>query len=402
MESSPGPSVKSKSKKSVAKKKSNTISIQSIDLTQVFDPPTPLEEEPKPPRQERWVHRGDGPLLNANTLPKRWNMNEPDLDPDDIDAQIARCKERIQDNIMTFAFEERLKEYKLRKQYIEYVTLALFGSVSWLIFDSEIAQGEPEGLSVDLLFSNQVPEKHLSKLNGNLHLTGLVTYWSHGDQLCQPRPFNWEEFDAINDAHEGYVGFWVEGKPQLTLMKYNMAFRIPGYPWWTELDMLYDTGSQATMIFEGDVRRMMGPFGPPEYPQIRIIGNQHISGFGGDITCPIIALEVTVLGSNRKRLTPWIRVPVGLQQGDYNPAKYQIRCDGPFISRYLYTASAPNQAGNMHFATNPASLRLPWMESRNAAGLNYSPEQNMGNFNVKERSYRKNPRPKDMPDPGFR
>jgi hypothetical protein len=82
MESSPGPSVKSKSKKSVAKKKSNTISIQSIDLTQVFDPPTPLEEEPKPPRQEKWVHRGDGPLLDANALPKGWNMNETDLDPE--------------------------------------------------------------------------------------------------------------------------------------------------------------------------------------------------------------------------------------------------------------------------------------------------------------------------------
>jgi hypothetical protein len=139
---------------------------------------------------------------------------------------------------MTFAFEERLKEYTLRKQYIEYVTLALFGSVSWLIFDSEIAQGEPEGLSVDLLFRIKCLKSIFQSLvqngdtykqvrnvrailkayrDGNLHLTGLVTYWSHGDQLCQPRPFNWEEFDAINDAHEGYVGFWVEGVGTLPL-----------------------------------------------------------------------------------------------------------------------------------------------------------------------------------------
>lgn len=133
---------------------------------------------------------------------------------------------------MTFAFEERLKDYTLRKQYIEYITLALFGNGNWLISDREIAQDEPEGLGVNLLFrikclksifqnlmENGDPYKQIRNIRvilkayreGNLELNGLITYWSHGDRLCQPRPFNWEEFDAINDAHEGHVGFWVEG-----------------------------------------------------------------------------------------------------------------------------------------------------------------------------------------------
>lgn len=41
--------------------------------------------------------------------------------------------------------------------------------------------------------------------------TGLVTYWSKGRQLCQPRPFNWDEFEAINRKFHGHNGFWVEG-----------------------------------------------------------------------------------------------------------------------------------------------------------------------------------------------
>lgn len=39
----------------------------------------------------------------------------------------------------------------------------------------------------------------------------LVTYWSKGKQLCQPRLFEWDEFEAINAKHEGHKGFWVEG-----------------------------------------------------------------------------------------------------------------------------------------------------------------------------------------------
>ena len=39
---------------------------------------------------------------------------------------------------------------------------------------------------------------------------GLVTYWSKGVQLCQPRPFRWDEFNLINSEHQGHKGFWVE------------------------------------------------------------------------------------------------------------------------------------------------------------------------------------------------
>jgi hypothetical protein len=37
---------------------------------------------------------------------------------------------------------------------------------------------------------------------------GLVTYWSYGEQLCQPQPFDWDEFHEINRRHQGHQGFW--------------------------------------------------------------------------------------------------------------------------------------------------------------------------------------------------
>lgn len=48
-----------------------------------------------------------------------------------------------------------------------------------------------------------------------LQLTGLVTYWVRGKHLCLPRPFDWDEFEAIykkcNDQ-----SFWVEGVSRST------------------------------------------------------------------------------------------------------------------------------------------------------------------------------------------
>lgn len=47
---------------------------------------------------------------------------------------------------------------------------------------------------------------------GRLHWNlGLVTYWFEGVQLCEPRPFRWDEFEVLNAHHSGKTGFWMEG-----------------------------------------------------------------------------------------------------------------------------------------------------------------------------------------------
>lgn len=97
----------------------------------------PPQEDPRPPRQPRWRHEGDQPLIDIKRLPEGWNTREPDLDPEyvpfpyswgqlmlltpgsDIEAQIQRAKERIEDNIMPHTFETRLKEYESRKAEME-------------------------------------------------------------------------------------------------------------------------------------------------------------------------------------------------------------------------------------------------------------------------------------------
>ena len=40
---------------------------------------------------------------------------------------------------------------------------------------------------------------------------GLVTYWSNGIQICQPRPFHYQECLQVNQLYNGHTGFWVEG-----------------------------------------------------------------------------------------------------------------------------------------------------------------------------------------------
>lgn len=51
---------------------------------------------------------------------------------------------------------------------------------------------------------------------------GLVTYWAKGKKLCEPRPFDWDEFEAINSANGGHKSFWVEGV-SLKLLSTHMS-----------------------------------------------------------------------------------------------------------------------------------------------------------------------------------
>lgn len=44
--------------------------------------PKPAQEPARPPRQPRWQHHGDQPLIDVKKLPEGWNTREPDLDPE--------------------------------------------------------------------------------------------------------------------------------------------------------------------------------------------------------------------------------------------------------------------------------------------------------------------------------
>ena len=63
--------------------------------------------------------------------------------------------------------------------------------------------------SRQLLNINAILEAYRSKkLDWN---DGLVTYWAKGVQICQPRNFDWDEFEIINSKYNHKGAFWTEG-----------------------------------------------------------------------------------------------------------------------------------------------------------------------------------------------
>ena len=77
----------------------------------------------------------------------------------------------------------------------------LQGSLTWL-------QSENDKYELVANVTNIMAAYRSGQLRWN---PGLVTYWSKGVQLCQPRPFRWDEFDFINAKHDGHTSFMVEG-----------------------------------------------------------------------------------------------------------------------------------------------------------------------------------------------
>ncbi|KAJ5766250.1 uncharacterized protein N7511_003866 [Penicillium nucicola] len=167
------------------------------------------------PKKQSWKHEGDESITDMKNVPPGWSSHDPDLDPNDIDRQIKRCHERIEANIMPAIFEKRLKKYlKMmadRDEMMEEEADDLSWDVVQRLDDLEHIRGwleddddDEQLVSVDALMKAYT----IGDLEWN---AGLVTYWSKGKQLCQPRPFQWSEFLAISTKHKGHVGFWVEG-----------------------------------------------------------------------------------------------------------------------------------------------------------------------------------------------
>ncbi|KAJ5711115.1 hypothetical protein N7488_005271 [Penicillium malachiteum] len=295
-------------------------------------------------RRPRWKHRGKEPLTDISKLiGMEWDTRKPDLDPEDLEGQIARCKERIEDNIMPSFFEDRLKRLEAENQGI---------------LEIQNSENEVPGLSMNVVSriaqlrqikdalekegggsTNQLPNVNAiitAYRNKTLDATGLVTYWSQGKQLCQPRIFDWDEFEAINDACNGSQGFWVEGFSDLSLSLayrnrripviradsasfgvqnvlhfYTLAVRIPGKNWWTELEFMYDTGATDMMLFKADLDLIAGPI---RDPPLRVIEENIVYGVAGNIVTPIVQLEATILDTRGRSLGPWLRVPTRVNE----------------------------------------------------------------------------------------
>ncbi|KAJ5726125.1 uncharacterized protein N7483_007482 [Penicillium malachiteum] len=336
------------------------------------------DESEQPQRRPRWKHQGKEPLTDISKLIEmEWDAREPDLDPADLKAQIDRCKERIDDNIVPSFFEDRLK---------------LLEAENSEILEIQKSEKGVHGLSMDVLTriaqlretkaalenngggsTNQLPNVDAilaAYRNKSLDWTGLVTYWSEGKQLCQPRLFDWDEFEAINDTYNGSKSFWVEGfsdlSPRLAyanrripalrrralaygtvenvLHFYTLALRIPGRNWWTDLEFLYDTGASDLLLFRADIDLIAGPI---RNPALRIIEENTVYGIIGDMTTPVVELEVTILDTRGRRIGPWIRVPGRIDEragvnGRTPGTRGNPRLDGGVLRQFFYYMTSPD------------------------------------------------------------
>ncbi|OKP10596.1 hypothetical protein PENSUB_3899 [Penicillium subrubescens] len=155
---------------------------------------------------------------------------------------------------------------------------------------------------------------------------GLVTYWSKGKQLCEPRPFHYGEFLDVNKQHDGHNDFWVEGMQYL---------------------FLDDSGAEATLIYDQDIVPLRKtPAGtvsqlPP------LMGSTLARGaLGGQGTLhQIRAMEVNMVADtigNFMTLWDWIPVTIHTVLPKKRPPP---RLSGPWHRYKFYTGSAPDGTG---------------------------------------------------------
>lgn len=176
----------------------------------------PLPKRGLYPRQQRWKNEKREPITDMKDVPEGWNPDELDIDQDDIDGQIERCLERIEDGIMPQIFELKLEMYEERRAALD-----------------EMIRSEPDGLSWDVvqrLHQLKIIQEHLNKegdpdeqlpnvnsliaaySGGKLEFkTGTVSYWTKGVQLNPPHEFNEDIHKALSKEHDTSKAWWVEG-----------------------------------------------------------------------------------------------------------------------------------------------------------------------------------------------
>ncbi|CAG8902680.1 unnamed protein product [Penicillium egyptiacum] len=348
-----------------------------------------------PKRQTRWRQPATNPIVDLADVPQGWNSNEPDLDPDDLISQISRCRERIGDNIMSQMFQFKLdgllKEKKRRDAMMALEPVGL----SWPVVQRldtlkkmlEWLHSENDEYDLVGNVTNIMAAYRSGQLRWN---PGLVTYWSKGVQLCQPRPFRWDEFDFINAKHEGHTGFSVEGLegpgPSPQMMTLYIATPMPqctgkGITYmfisvkpqdkptgpakpleWMFLD---DTGSSIMTVNKSNINDLMNfnadaagniPSPPP------MLGAICLAIANGTTTFNICRrLEVNLRGLIASGyMSPiWHPVQAAIHNDD-NGTTTQL-LSGPWLRHRLYSASAPDGSSMTYFSeTHPTLMGVPW------------------------------------------
>ncbi|KAJ5957464.1 hypothetical protein N7501_011743 [Penicillium viridicatum] len=332
------------------------LSIEELDLEKsyvgTFIPP----KRQRPKKSRPWAKRtGTDPITDPAKLPRGWHMKEDDLELNDIDGQIERCHERIAENIMPHVFQQRLQDYTAAKAKDDEMRFPGSEELSW---ETVQRVHQLETMKTDLANTTDDYEQ-LPNIEALLEAyksgelvwnTGLVTYWLKGARISQPRPFDWDEIEAINSHHQGYKGFWAEGM--------KLAVRLPGIAWFAELEFIHDTGCSRMTMFQADLSALLGPFGAAVGPRVPVVCMSATNTGNGLVTREVIEVEVTILDGYRQRMIPWTRTFCSLVPGRWSP-NGAPRLDGPIVTDLLYVASAPIGLRQIYVSTTRFELGLP-------------------------------------------
>ncbi|KAJ5651766.1 hypothetical protein N7507_009192 [Penicillium longicatenatum] len=286
----------------------------------------PQKLNPRPQRQ-RWTHPGKQPLNDWTQLPQGWSIDEPDLDPLDLGAQIQRCKERIEDNIMPYIFKIRLKVLEDAKASRGLIIAPYQGQgLSWDVIQRlESLKALREELTANGDVFEELPNvESIIKAyeSGDLELDGKITYWSHGRVVHRSNSFDWDEFKWANRMHQGYKGFWVEmrGDPgpssvnsykaicstdndgqyviplflrlgQDLMQDKNASKTEPEI----EFDFIDDTGCGPLKIYTDDVAILQGPNATEgiHWPWPQLMGYEPMKSADGSVS-HVLAIMVEV------------------------------------------------------------------------------------------------------------
>ncbi|CAI7662555.1 unnamed protein product [Penicillium glandicola] len=334
------------------------------------------EEATRPQRQQRWTHRGSEPINDPALVPKGWKADELDLDVNDIDAQVERCMERINDGILPNFFKFRLSQYEKRRAARD-----------------EMVHSEPAGLSWDIvrrldhlkaieahLDTNGDPDNQLPNVRalmkayreGKLGWSrGWVSYWSKGVQVNTPQPFDADYHRKLAREHDTTREWWVEGlqAPAGASLggfhafapytgAHTVAFpvevsansQLPGVNSLT-LYVCHDTGADFMAIPQCYIDQVesLGIAVP--------VHGYNIMDTPGGWSChKVVELDVRITDGTGNSLCHWMRVQacvLASVPGDH----FGMLLSGPFLRFALYTATCPDGQGNLYVCKHKKELR---------------------------------------------
>ncbi|KAJ6043824.1 hypothetical protein N7499_006243 [Penicillium canescens] len=165
-------------------------------------------------RRRRWIHTG-GPITNITDVPEGWSSCEPDLHKDDVDGQIACCRERIRDAIMPDIFRHRLAHFLQRRSQM---IASERSGLPWPV----VQRLSFLKATKYLLELNGDHDEQMPNINGLMEAyqsdkkfeKGAISYWYQGAQIYPEKDgdkLDYWQATHLQSRFTGASSFWVEG-----------------------------------------------------------------------------------------------------------------------------------------------------------------------------------------------